>query len=92
MNLPRLLEDWGNGGSTTLTLNTSLISLFASTKATTQFKDPGNYYYAPTRKFSFDLNFLDPDKQPPGMPCAMIPVRFNFATPPANTITYNVTP
>jgi hypothetical protein len=92
MNMPRLLEDWGNGGSTTLTLNTSLISLYASTRATAQFQDPGNYYYAPTRQFSFDLNFLDPSKQPPGMPCALIPVRFNFTTPPPNTVTYNVTP
>jgi hypothetical protein len=92
MNLPRLLEDWGNGGSTTLTMNTSTISLFASTRATTQFQNPGVYYYAPSRNFNYDLNFLDPGKQPPGMPCALMPVRFAWATPPPNTINYNVTP
>ena len=89
-NTPRLLEDWGNGGATTLTLNTSLLSLFSSTQASGQWQFPGAYYYAPTRHISYDLNFFNPAKQPPGMPCALMPVRFNYATPPPNTITYNV--
>ena len=67
-NLPRLLEDWGNGGSVTLTLNTSIVNLFASTRATNQWQTPGNYYYAPTRQFSFDPNFLVYAKLPPGTP------------------------
>ena len=92
MNMPRLLEDWGNGGSTTLTINGSLISLFASTRAIAQFQPPGNYYLAPTRKFSYDLNYLNPNNLPPGLPTALVPVRFNWATPPPNTVTYNVTP
>ncbi len=29
-NLPRLLEDWGNAGSVTLTLNTSMVNLYSS--------------------------------------------------------------
>lgn len=93
-NIPRLLEDWGNNTdpNRTLTLNTSLLSLFGSNKATTQWGDPGTYYNAPMRNFNFDLNFLDPAKQPPGMPCALIPVRHSYATPPPNTVTYNVTP
>ena len=86
-NLPRLLEDWTANRS--VTLNTSLINLFASTMATTQFKNPGNYYSAPTRKFSFDINFMDPAKQPPGVPCAMVPIRYNWAVPPPHTVTYN---
>jgi len=90
-NLPRLLENWG---SSTLWLNTSIINLFNSTKATGKFVTPGSssYYVAPTRQFSFDQNFLDPAKQPPGMPCALVPIRFNWAVPPANTVTYNVVP
>ncbi|MFO1487144.1 MAG: hypothetical protein U1F65_01580 [Verrucomicrobiota bacterium] len=91
-NMPRLLEDWGNGGAVTLTLNTSLINLFQSKVATHQWQDPGSYYNAPTRKFSFDMNFFNPAKQPPGMPCALMPVRFNYCAPPPNTVTYNVTP
>ena len=90
--MPRLLEDWGNGGAVTLTITGSLISLFASTQATTQFQPPGNYYYAPSRRFSYDLNYLNPNNLPQGLPTSLIPVRFNWATPPPNTITYNVTP
>jgi len=67
-NLPRLLEDWGNGGPVTLTLNTSIVNLFNSVRATHQFQAPGAYYYAPTRQFSFDLNYLNYTKQPPGTP------------------------
>jgi hypothetical protein len=72
-NLPRLLEDWGNGGAVALTLNTSIVNLFASTRATHQWENPGNYYYAPTRQFSFDQNFLNYTKQPPGTPLLVFP-------------------
>lgn len=91
-NLPRLLENWST--SRKVWLNTSIINLFNSRKATGRFITPGrgSYYVAPRREFSYDLNFLDPNKQPPGMPCAMIPIRFNWATPPPNTVTYNATP
>ena len=87
-NLPRLLEDWGNGGAVTLTLNTSIVNLFASNRATTQFQNPGIYYYAPTRQFSFDQNFLNYTKQPPGTPMLGVVLRAKWATPPPNTITY----
>ena len=91
-NLPRLLENWTS--SRELWLNTSIINLFNSTKATGKFVTPGtgSYYVPPTRQFSFDQNFRDPAKQPPGMPCALVPIRFNWAVPPPNTVTYNVTP
>ena len=60
---------------------------YAPAKATGQFVTPGagSYYTAPTRHFSYDLNFNDPAKQPPGMPCALVAIRYNWATPPANT-------
>jgi hypothetical protein len=91
-NLPRLLEDWNSPSTRTLTLNTSIMNLFTSETATHQFVNPGTYYDPPTRQFSYDLNYLDPAKQPPGIPCALVLVRLNWAVPPANTLTYNVTP
>ena len=68
-NLPRLLEDWQSPFTSQLTLNTSLVNLYASTTATTQFESPGVYYLPPNRLFSFDPNFNNPAKQPPGTPC-----------------------
>lgn len=91
-NLPRLLEDWSG---VHLWLNTSIVCLYASKTATNQFITPGaagSYYTAPTRHFSFDLNYFDPAKQPPGIPGALVPIRFNWAVPPPNTVTYNVVP
>jgi hypothetical protein len=88
-NLPRLLEDWGNGSaSVVLTLNTSVVNFFNSVQATSQFRAPGIYYYAPTRQFSFDLNFLDYTKQPPGTPMLCTALRSKWTTPPPNTTTY----
>ena len=91
-NLTRLLEDWNSPSTRTLTLNTAIMNLFSSETATHQFVNPGTYYDPPTRKFSYDLNFQDPAKQPPGIPCALVLVRLNWAVPPPNTVTYNVTP
>jgi hypothetical protein len=82
-NLPRLLEDWGNGGATTLWLNTSLVNLFHSTRATNQFQTPGVYYYAPTRQFNFNQNFLDPTRLPPGTP-TVAPTPPAILVPPRN--------
>lgn len=88
-NLPRLLEDWSGS---TLTLNTSIINLFNSAIAKGVFVNPGTYYEPPTRQFSYDLNFNNPNKIPPGIPCALVALRINWVNPPANTVTYNVTP
>jgi hypothetical protein len=88
-NLPRLLEDWGGQ---TLTINTSIINLYSSQEATNQFKNPSVYYEPPTRKFSYDVNFMDPNKVPPGIPNALVALRYNWITPPPNTVTYNVAP
>ena len=65
MNVPRLLEDWSGD---TLTLNTSIVNLFDSVRATNWWQNPGVYYYAPTRRFSFDNNFTNATKLPPGTP------------------------
>ena len=87
MNLPRLLEDWGNGART-LTLNTSIVNFYNSVKATGPFQNPGNYYYAPSRNFNFDPNFKDATKQPPGTPHLNVLIRGKWANPPANDTTY----
>jgi len=88
-NFPRLLENWT---SSTLWLNTSLLNLFNSQTATTQFQNPGVYYNPPTRKFSYDVNFLNPARQPPGIPTALVFIRNSYAIPPPNTVSYNVVP
>jgi len=88
-NMPRLLEDWGNGSaSIVLTLNTAMVNFFNSARATNQFQWPGNYYYAPTRNFNFDMNFTDPTKLPPGTPMLQAILRSKWTVPPPNTVTY----
>ena len=71
MNVPRLLEDWTG---LTLTMNTSIVNLFASTRATNWFRNPGAYYFAPTRAFSFDRNFTNWTKLPPATPALVVVV------------------
>lgn len=84
-NLPRLLENWTGY---TLTLNTSIVNLYNSVSATNQFQVPGIYYNAPNRQFSFDVNFTDPKKQPPGTPMLGVMQRNQWASPPPNNTTY----
>lgn len=87
-NLPRLLEDWS---SQTLTINGSLVCLYQSTKANGRFIHPGytgQYYVPPTRNWSFDRNFLDPNKLPPGTPAVRVLERLKWSNPPANSTTY----
>ena len=76
-NLPRLLEDWTGRN---LWLNTSIIRLWDSQRATNQFRNPAGfnpapvnpYYNPPTRHFSYDTNFLNPYKIPPGVPLFIV--------------------
>lgn len=82
-NITRLLEDWSGDQ---LTLNTSIVVLYASNMATNQFRWPGDYYNPPTRRWGFDEIYYKPEKQPPGVPCALVPIRFNWAKPPPGAI------
>jgi len=101
-NLPRLLEDWLNvssGGQQRLTLNTSILRLFNSKMATNQFRNPINfglannpYYDPPVRQFSYDLNFRDYNKTPPGMPTALVLIKKDWAMPPPNKVNYYASP
>jgi hypothetical protein len=93
-NLMRMLEDWTGDK---LILNTSIVVLYASQMATNQFRNPlawsgvvNPYYSPPTRQWGFDPNFNDPAKQPPGVPTALVPIRFNWTAPPPGTVTNNV--
>jgi hypothetical protein len=64
-NFPRFLEDWTGH---TLTYNGSMVVMFPSRYATKFWISPGTYYNAPTRKWAFDVNFLNWNKLPPGTP------------------------
>jgi hypothetical protein len=94
-NLPRLLEDWSSGNNN-LWLNTSILRLWTSNLATNQFRNPygfnpapvNPYYNPPTRHYAFDLNFLNPARVPPGIPTALVPIRFAWGVPPPGSITY----
>jgi len=88
VNLPRLLEDWGNGGSVTLTINTSIVNLYNSVYATAAWQVPGTYYYAPTRNFNFDQNFSNQSGLPPGTPMVYYIYRQAWTVPPPNTTNY----
>jgi len=64
-NYLRLQENWSGRR---LTYYGSIINLFESTQATAPWQNTGNYYNAPGRNWYFDINFLDPNKLPPGTP------------------------
>lgn len=83
-NLTRLLEDWSGA---TLTYNTSIVCLYSSQMATNQFIMPGTYYEPPTRNWGFDPTFYNPTREPPGIPVALVPIRFNWLQPPPGSVT-----
>jgi hypothetical protein len=88
-NITRLLEDWS---STTLCLNTCIVNLFNSAVAKGIFVNPGTYYQPPTRNFNYDINFSNPNRVPPGMPCALVALRLAWAAPPPGSTNYSVIP
>ena len=88
MNLPRLLEAWSG---ITLTLNTSIINLYNSVQAAQQFQMPSIYYSAPSRQFSFDLNFTTATGLPPGTPLVDRMIRGTWCNPPPNNVNYSWT-
>ena len=64
-NFPRFLENWSGS---TLTYNGSMVVMYPSRSGTNYWIAPGTYYNAPTRKWAFDVNFLDPNRLPPLTP------------------------
>lgn len=69
-NYPRFLELWDIGGiESPWNYTGSLVPLFHSTQAVSQYEDSGaNIYVPPRRNWSFDETFLSPQKLPPGTP------------------------
>ena len=71
-NFPRFLENWGG---ITFRYTGSLVSLWTNRYSTGLWNNTTNngyaaasYYSAPTRAWSFDVNFRFPDRLPPGTP------------------------
>jgi len=95
-NLPRLLENWTGDN---IYLNTSILRLWNSNLATNQFRNPQGfspapvnpYYNPPTRHYAYDQNFLNPAKVPPGIPTALVPIRFAWCVPPPGVTNFVVT-
>ena len=67
-NALRLLENWSG---VTLTYNGSIVVLFQSQYATNPWPGVGPVYSVPTRRWDFDVNFLNINKLPPGTPFVM---------------------
>ena len=64
-NFLRYLENWGGQSSN---YEGSLVSLYNSRYAVGVFKCCTIVYSPPQRNYSFDTDFLDPSKMPPGTP------------------------
>ena len=64
-NFLRYVENWGGATSN---YKGSLVSFYYSRQAVGVFKCCTVVYGAPNRNYSFDTNFLDPSKLPPGTP------------------------
>lgn len=75
-NYPRFLEKWSGR---TFTYNGSMVVLFNSQFATNGWRYGGSVYEAPTRRWAFDLNFMNPTKLPPGTPQLSTTVRGSWA-------------
>lgn len=80
-NFPRFLEDWSGA----LTYNGSMVVLYYSKIANHSWQNTGIYYNPPTRNWSFDFNFLNPAKQPPGTPGIRLIIRGKWLVIAPNT-------
>jgi hypothetical protein len=75
-NFIRLLESWSGQ---TLTFNGSVVVLFASQIATASWGAGSGIYDTPTRKFSFDPNFLNASRLPPATPNVRTVIRSQWS-------------
>ncbi len=80
-NFPRFLENW-SGDS--FTYNGSMVVMFPCERTTGFWVAPGTYYNAPSRKWAFDLNFMQYTKLPPATPLVRKLVRGQWHTVAAN--------
>jgi hypothetical protein len=71
-NFPRFHENWS---SKTFTYNGSMIVLYYSKFGNSAWPGTGSVYNPPSRNWSFDFNFLNPDKLPPLCPSVRAVIR-----------------
>jgi hypothetical protein len=64
-NFMKMLENWGGRN---LRYRGSMVSLYYSRQAIGIYRADANIYGAPTRGYSFDIDFLTPALLPPGTP------------------------
>lgn len=81
-NFPRFLENWSND---VFTYNGSMVVMYPSQYATTPWGD-GDVYSPPTRRWAFDLNFMDATKLPPGTPQLLTLIRGTYAILPPDSV------
>ncbi|HSS98601.1 MAG TPA: hypothetical protein VLK33_16310 [Terriglobales bacterium] len=74
-NFLRFLENWG---SKNIYYKGSMASMYYSQYATGVFKCCASVYGAPTRNYSFDLDFNDLSNMPPGTPTVTDVVNLGF--------------
>ncbi|MBC8003016.1 MAG: hypothetical protein H7X97_10560 [Opitutaceae bacterium] len=82
-NFPRFQENWA---AATMTFNGSMVVMFPSKYATGNWDQTTSYYSPPTRKWAFDLNFLDPSRLPPGTPQVQKIIRGQWAVVAPNVV------
>ena len=82
-NALRLLEDWYSA-SKILTFNGSIVALYDSQNANSPWGG-NDVYHPPIRKYSFDANFKDPLKLPPGTPRLRTLIRSEWTAARANS-------
>jgi hypothetical protein len=91
-NFPRFLEDWSGK---TFTYSGSMVVMYDSVYATGQWRGTGEdigIYNPPIRNWSFDTNFRDPNKLPPGTPSLKALIRARWAAIKPNTTTVPTLP
>ena len=81
-NFPRFLENWSGD---TLAYNGSMVVMFYSKLATAPW-GTSDVYSPPTRQWTFDLNFMDVTKLPPGTPEVRALIRGEWATLKPNAV------
>ncbi|MGC1485521.1 MAG: hypothetical protein WA789_17130, partial [Candidatus Acidiferrum sp.] len=67
-NFLRFSEDWGANGGQTLNYLGSIISMYTNRQAVGTYKCCTTVYSAPTRGYTFDVEFLTPSLLPPRTP------------------------
>jgi len=77
-NFPRFLENW----SSTFKYSGSMVALWYGAQSTSSYRGAGtvnNVFSAPTRDWSFNTDFLNPNKLPRGTPIIRVYTTSNWA-------------